>query len=304
MQFWSDERELAPSRENRGLHMDSMDKINSEVRESEELDLPTNHPGLNDTAYLRRRRMFFYLAREHRLREIASPVLEYTPAEALLWRETYLELDELHHRCASSLFMEGKRALGLSSGEIPQLSRLEPHLSKTTGVRLVPAEGLLHGKIYFEYWAERIMPCTQFLRHHAQPQYTPEPDIIHDVIGHVPPLMNADYVQLIERIGTAARGASPEKLDRIVRFYWFSVEFGLVEEQGQLRILGAGILSSIQETKNVLAGKPELRKFDVEEIINRTFDTTHLQPVLYVAPNLRTIVDAARVILGDESPVP
>jgi phenylalanine-4-hydroxylase len=89
-----------------------------------------------------------------------------------------------------------------------------------------------------------------------------------------------------------------------VRFYWFSVEFGLVEEQGQLRILGAGILSSIQETKNVLAGKPELRKFDVEEIINRTFDTTHLQPVLYVAPNLRTIVDAARVILGDESPVP
>jgi phenylalanine-4-hydroxylase len=278
--------------------MDSMDAINSEILECEELSVPPNHPGKDDVAYLRRRRMFFYLAREHRLRSLSSPPLEYTEAEERLWRETYLELDELHQKSAANLFKAGKQALGLTPGEIPQLAKLEPRLKRATGVTLVPAEGLLHAKIYFEYWAKRIMPCTQFLRHGAQPHYTPEPDIIHDVIGHVPPLMDAEYARLIEGIGKATRGASPEKLERIVRFYWFSVEFGLVEEEGQLRILGAGILSSIQETKNILAGKVELRKFDVDEIVNRQFDTTHLQPVLYVAPSLRTIVDAARVILA------
>jgi len=274
-----------------------MAEINTEILESEELDVPPNHPGRDDKEYLRRRRMFFFLAREHRLRELASPALEYTEEEQALWKNTFLELDELHSKAAARVFQEGKQALGLSPGTIPQLSQLEPQLFSSTGVRLVPAEGLLHGKIYFNYWSKCVMPCTQFLRHAKHPEYTPEPDIIHDVVGHVPPLMNTAYVSLIEKIGRAAQGATAEALERIVRFYWFTVEFGLIEENGKVRILGAGILSSVEETKNVLSGKPQLRPFNFEEMMNQPFATTELQPILYVAPSLETIVNYAGRLL-------
>jgi phenylalanine-4-hydroxylase len=274
--------------------MDTMGEINTDVIEAESLSLPSNHPGREDIAYLRRRNMFFYVAREHRLRGVTPPKLPYTEEEATVWRATFNELDELHQRAAASIFLEGKRELGLTAGLIPDLAELERILQPRTGVRLIPAEGLLHGKIYFKYWAERIMPCTLFLRHHVQPKYTPEPDIIHDVIGHVPPLMDPEYVGLIELIGRAAQKATPEQLEAIVRFYWFTVEFGLIREAGEMKILGAGILSSIGETEHVLSGKVEVRPFSVAAVTAQSFDTTVLQPVLFLGSSLDELVEGAR----------
>lgn len=126
------------------------------------------------------------------------------------------------------------------------------------------------------------MPCTLFLRHHAQSKYTPEAAIIHDVIGHVPPLMGPEYVRLIQVIGQAAQRTTPQQLEAIARFYWFTVEFGLIREAGELEILGAGFLSSIGETETVLRGKVEIRPFSVAAVTTQPFDTTVLQPVLFL----------------------
>ena len=138
------------------------------------------------------------------------------------------------------------------------------------------------------------MPCTLFLRHHSEPAYTPEPDIVHDVIGHVPPLMDGRYVELIQVIGKIAQQATPEQLELLVRFYWFTVEFGVIKEAGEQKILGAGILSSIGEMEHVLSGKAKVKPFDLEEVLATPFDPTQLQPVLFVAPSLDNIIGEAQ----------
>jgi phenylalanine-4-hydroxylase len=277
--------------------MDSMADINAPWIEAEDLLLPQNHPGLQDGEYVRRRKMFFYLARDLRLREFDVPCLPYSPIEQDLWRSLFRRLDELHRKHAAKLFLDGKFGLHLTADRIPQLMEMERYLVKTTGVRLVPAEGLLHGKSYFNYWAKRVMPCTLFLRHASSPEYTPEPDIVHDVIGHVPPLMNKEYVDRIELIGKASLTLGPDELEELVRFYWFTVEFGLIQEAGKMKILGAGILSSLGEMEHVVSEKVKLRPFDLEEILATPFDPTHLQPKLFVAPSLDAIVTAAQEVL-------
>lgn len=274
--------------------MDSMAEINAPLVESEDLELCSAHPGLQDTGYLRRRKMFFYFARDLRLRGLESPCVPYTGDEQKLWSSLFERLDELHETRAARVYRDGKHALGLNKNHIPQLPMLEALLMARTGIRLVPAEGLLHGKSYFGYWAKKIMPCTLFLRHNSHPEYTPEPDIVHDVIGHVPPLMNEKYVELIQLIGRIAENASPQQLEWLVRFYWYTVEFGLVEEEKRMRIFGAGILSSIGEMEHVLKGGPDIRPFNFEEMIETPFDPTKLQPVLFQAPSLDAMLDGAR----------
>src|SRR6185295_8115838 len=104
---------------------------------------------------------------------------------------------------------------------LPDLRALSRRLHDLNGLRLIPAEGLIDFREFFSHLADREMPCTQYLRHGSQPQYTPEPDMIHDVIGHVPALMDAEYVSLIQMIGRAARSAGTEQLLWLNRIYWF-----------------------------------------------------------------------------------
>ncbi len=274
--------------------MDSMAAIHSPWVEADDLHLPANHPGRNDAAYLRRRKMFFYLARDLRLRELPAPTLHYTAEERQTWREVSTRLDELHREVAAALFLRGKERLALDSAQVPQLADLAARTEAATGVRLTPAEGLLHGQAYFRYWSQRVMPCTQFLRHAGQPAYTPEPDMIHDVIGHVPPLMDAGYADLIQEIGRLAQCATAQQLDELVRFYWFTIEFGLLEEHGAVRALGAGVLSSIGEIQHAFSGGTTILPFDLDEICATPFDTTELQPVLFVAKSLEEIRSAAK----------
>jgi phenylalanine-4-hydroxylase len=278
--------------------MDSMADINSPLTEAEDLILADNHPGRNDAAYVRRRKMFFYLARDLRLRKFSAPTLPYSDCEQELWLTLYNRLDELHRVHAAAVFLDGKSALKLSARAVPQLWELEQILWQRTGVRLVPAEGLLHGKIYFDYWSNRVMPCTLFLRHESAPEYTPEPDIVHDVIGHVPPLMNPEYVELIELLGKSAGLLNPNELEALVRLYWFTVEFGMIREQGELKVLGAGILSSIGETEHAISGAAELREFSLAEVLATPFDPTKMQPTLFVAESLAEIVAAAKEFLS------
>jgi len=133
-----------------------------------------------------------------------------------------------------------KRELGISATEIPQLHHLSDHLRARTGMHLVPAEGPIAYRIFYTYIADGGFPCAQFMRHGAQPEYTPEPDMVHDCLGHVPPLLNHDHAALLRTIGRAAvRARSGDHVLALKHLSWFSIEFGLIEETGDRRACSA-----------------------------------------------------------------
>jgi phenylalanine-4-hydroxylase len=253
-----------------------------------ELELEPGHPGLGDEEYIHRRRELFALCRRHRLEELGPPLIRYTPEETRIWREVSPKLDELHIQYASQIYLRAKRDLAITREEIPQLRHLSDRLRRATNMHLVPAEGALPYRTFYEYIADRGFPVTQFIRHGSHPEFTPEPDMIHDCLGHVPPLLNQDYAELLVLIGKAV-AATPhgEQVLALKRFSWFSIEFGLIEEVGQVKIFGAGILSSTGEIPNALFSSEVTRQpFVTDVVINTDYDPSRMQDRLFIAPSL------------------
>jgi phenylalanine-4-hydroxylase len=252
------------------------------------LDLEPGHPGLGDEDYIQRRRELFAICRAHRLRNVPPPLIDYTAEEERIWREVTPKLDELHDRHASSLYRQAKRDLRISRDRIPQLFHLSEHLEQANGMHLVPAEGPIPYRTFYSYIAERGFPCTQFIRHGSKPEFTPEPDMIHDCLGHVPPLINADYAALLTLIGRAAVTVTTgDKVLALKRFSWFSIEFGLIAEAGETKVFGAGILSSIGEIPNSLfSADVERRPFVTDEVIETDYDPSRMQDLLFVLPSV------------------
>jgi phenylalanine-4-hydroxylase len=155
-------------------------------------------------------------------------------------------------------------------------------------MHLVPAEGALPYRIFYEYIGERGFPVTQFIRHGSHPEFTPEPDMIHDCLGHVPSLMNHDYAELLTLIGKAVSATNDgEQILALKRFSWFSIEFGLIEDAGAAKVFGAGILSSTGEIPYSLSSPDVTRQpFVTRTVIDTDYDPSHMQDRLFVAPSL------------------
>jgi phenylalanine-4-hydroxylase len=155
-------------------------------------------------------------------------------------------------------------------------------------VHLVPAEGALPYRIFYQYIGQRGFPVTQFIRHGSHPEFTPEPDMIHDCLGHVPPLMNHDYAELLTLIGKAASTATHgEHVLALKRFSWFSIEFGLIEEGGDTKVFGSGILSSTGEIPYSLFSSEVRREpFVTDVVITTDYDPSRMQDHLFIAPSL------------------
>jgi phenylalanine-4-hydroxylase len=255
--------------------------------EATELELEPGHPGLGDEEYTARRRKLFALCRTHRLENLGPPLIDYTPEETRIWREVAPKLHELHDQYACSIYLRAKRDLAITEDEIPQLRHLSDRVRRETNMHLVPAEGALPYRTFYRYIGERGFPVTQFIRHGSHPEFTPEPDMIHDCLGHVPPLMDRDYAELLTLIGKAA-SATPhgEQVLALKRFSWFSIEFGLIEEAGETKVFGAGILSSTGEIPYSLFS-PEVtrRPFVTDEVIATDYDPSRMQDKLFVAPS-------------------
>ena len=254
------------------------------------LELEPGHPGLNDAAYVERRRTLFRICREHRLNHFGPPVILYTDEEERIWREVTPRLSALHAEHASRIYLQAKAALRISEDHIPQLRDLSVHLQHASGMSLVPAEGPIPYRTFYSYIAERGFPVTQFIRHGSKPEFTPEPDMIHDCLGHVPPLMNHDYAELLTLIGRAAVSvASGDHVLALKRLSWFSVEFGLIKEEGETRIFGAGILSSVGEIPFSLSSHVERRPFAIDEVIETDYDPSRMQDLLFVIPSFASL---------------
>lgn len=251
-----------------------------------ELELEAGHPGLGDNGYIARRKDLFALCRHHRLHHLGPPPIDYTAEETRIWRDVSPRLDELHRKHASQIYLDAKRRLGISQTEIPQLRDLSAQLDCVTRMHLVPAEGPLPYRTFYSYIAERGFPVTQFLRHGSHPEFTPEPDMIHDCLGHVPPLMNEDYAELLTLIGKAVvTTTDPEQVLALKRFSWFSIEFGLIEEQDETKVFGAGILSSTGEIPFSLSRDVNHRPFETDEVITTDYDPSRMQDKLFVIPS-------------------
>jgi len=253
-----------------------------------ELELESGHPGERDAGYIARRKELFALCRRHRLENLGPPIIQYTPEETRIWREVSPKLDELHQKHACAIYLRAKRDLSITQNEIPQLRHLSDRLRRETNMHLVPAEGALPYRTFYEYIGKRGFPVTQFIRHGSHPEFTPEPDMIHDCLGHVPPIMNQDYAELLTLVGKAVSATQKgEQVLSLKRFSWFSIEFGLMEEDGETKVFGAGILSSTGEIPYSLFS-PEVtrRPFETDVVINTDYDPSRMQDNLFIAPSL------------------
>ena len=262
-------------------------KVMVEPPDPDTLELEPGHPGLGDADYVRRRHALFALCRRHRLDALGPPLIAYTPEETRIWRDVSPKLDELHRRHACALYLTAKDALGISTADIPQLRLLSERLERETAMHLVPAEGPLAYRTFYGSIARRGFPVTQFIRHGSHPEFTPEPDMIHDCLGHVPSLMHHDYAEALALIGRAAVATpDPLKVLALKRFSWYSIEFGLIEEAGTLKVFGAGILSSTGEIPFSLSSKDVARRpFVTDEVIETDYDPSRMQDHLFVIPS-------------------
>lgn len=257
--------------------------------------LALDHPGAHDQDYRTRRDYIAGLAKrfredpEHKIIDV-----EYTPEEQKVWQIVAGKLEEIQARRASSFYLEAKKKLGISNERIPQLSEMNRRLGELTGFRLAPIEGLVETRGFLSWLEHRTMLCTQYIRHTSRPEYTPEPDIVHEAIGHIPNFTNPDFAEFSQFIGHGARISTDEQLEELGRLYWFTVEYGLIEENGETKAFGAGLLSSFGELEHAFTDNVERRPFDLERVIKTDYSYSDMQPVLYVIPSYEFLKDTTR----------
>ncbi len=264
----------------------------------ESCELPPDHPGIHDEKYVARRNDFYRLGKYYRLHHQAPPLVTYEDEEHLIWQKIFRELEEIHQEKACQIYLQGKSALNLEAHQLPQLKTLGERLTRSHGVGIVPVEGLLDSREFLAYLSRRIMPSTQFLRHGANVAYTPEPDIVHDVIGHIPPLMNEEYTQLMELIGHCAIRADDSLMSAIQHLYWYAIEFGLIIENDELKVFGAGLLSSFGEMEYCFSDKVTRKPFVMEEVISRPYDTMHMQDTVFYIPSFKFLIEEIKKFFG------
>ncbi|HVE57097.1 MAG TPA: phenylalanine 4-monooxygenase [Pyrinomonadaceae bacterium] len=256
-------------------------------------ELHLDHPGANDLEYRKRRDYIASLAKNFRETGEITDV-EYNPREQRVWRYVAEELEELQQKYASPFYLQAKKDLGITTMRIPQLSEMNRRLKELTGFRLAPIEGLVETRGFLSWLSHRVMLCTQYIRHHSQPAYTPEPDIVHESIGHIPMFTNQNFADFSQFIGHGARIATDQQLEELGRLYWFTVEFGMVEHEGEVKAYGAGLLSSFGELEHAFSDQVDRRKFDLEEVINQDYSYSDMQKILYVIPSYAELKEQTR----------
>ena len=271
----------------------------ADIATTEISTLPIDHPGAHDPAYRARRNYIAQLAAIYRRDPLhIIPEVRYTKEENSVWRNVYGQLEKVQQRRACSFYLQAKQNLGISGEAIPQIKDLSDKLKIFTGFSLAPVEGLVETRAFLSRLEKRTMLCTQYVRHHSRPDYTPEPDIVHEAIGHIPTFTIPDFADFSELVGYGARIADEQQLIELGRLYWWTVEFGLIEEGSEIKAFGAGLLSSFSELENCFLPKIPKSKFDLKEVINTEFDYSMMQPVLFIIPSYAYLKEVTRKFIA------
>lgn len=245
------------------------------------VQLDADHPGFRDQAYRARRDQIAAIAVGY---EPGTPVPDapYTKEENEVWQVICEVLEPQHARYACAEYLECVKRLDLPRQRIPQMREVSARVEAVSGFRLEPVAGLVEPRVFLESLANGVFLSTQYIRHHSTPHYTPEPDVVHETIGHAVTLADERLAELNRLVGEVVkRITTTEALERLARIYWFTIEFGVLREGSELRAYGTGLVSSAGELDAM--HKAELRKLDLDAAALQPFGTTTYQPVLFCA---------------------
>jgi phenylalanine-4-hydroxylase len=251
--------------------------------------LADDHPGFADPDYRARRNHIASLALDW---EPGMPIphVDYSMEEQEVWRTVCRELGRKHEQLACSEYRAAMAALALPVDRIPQLDEVGERLRPLTGFEYHPAAGLVPFDQFYGSLADCVFHSTQYVRHHAKPLYTPEPDLIHEVIGHGGTLANPPLAELNRLAGRSARRLETKAgRDFFATVFWFTIEFGVVYEDGELRAYGAGLLSSFGEIDEFRSA--DIRPLEIAAMGVQGYDITKYQPILYAAESIDHLLD-------------
>jgi phenylalanine-4-hydroxylase len=226
---------------------------------------------------------------------------DYTAENHDVWSILYERRMRTLEQTASDVFLDGARTIGLRKDRVPDLADVNARLGPRTGWAAVAVDGFLPARQFFECLAVRRFPTTVIVRSREQLDYLPEPDIFHDVFGHVPLHSHPVFADFLQQFGVAASAArTEEQTTAMARLFWFTVEFGLIWERGDVKIYGSGLISSHGDALNALGPSCDRRPFVLENVLDQHFEIDRFQDVLFVIDSFDQLfegVESAKRIL-------
>lgn len=256
------------------------------------VQLDPDHPGFRDRQYRARRNEIAQIAMAYQPGD-DIPDAPYTADEHRGWQTIREALRPAHQQYACAEYLEAFQRLSLAPDRIPQLREVNERVRTISGFRLEPVAGLVQPRVFLENLADGVFLCTQYIRHHSTPLYTPEPDVVHEILGHGITLASERLAELNRLFGRAVKQtASAKALDELSRVYWFTIEFGVLRERGSVKAYGTGMLSSAGELAEMR--EAEIQPLDFDAAAHQIYDPTHFQPVLFCAESFDEMYQSLR----------
>ena len=217
----------------------------------------------------------------------------YTPEDHAVWGLLYQRRMAVLEHTGSRLFLEGASRIGLGRDQVPDLADVNARLGARTGWAAVPVSGFLPAREFFRCLAQRRFPTTVTVRPRSHLDYLPEPDIFHDVFGHVPLHAHPIFADFLQRFGRAASAAvTDEQVEAMARLFWFTVEFGLIRESDQVKVYGSGLISSHGDAANALGPDCDRRPFTLDAVLAQPFAIDRFQEVLFTIESFEQLFAA------------
>lgn len=224
---------------------------------------------------------------------IAQDPSSYSTEDHAVWQLLYARRMDALERTASRTFLDGASRIGLRADRVPDLDAVNARLAALTGWAAVGVAGFIPAELFFRSLAAKRFPTTLGVRPRAQLDYLPEPDIFHDVFGHVPLHADPVFGAFLQRFGALAAGArTPAEVEAMARLFWFTVEFGLVRERGAVRLYGSGLISSHGDAANALGEGCDRRPFSLDAVVAQSFEIDRMQRVLFVLDSFEQLFEA------------
>jgi phenylalanine-4-hydroxylase len=253
------------------------------------------HPGYHDPLYREHRAKIAKAALQFHP-GTPAPHISYTQAEHEVWRLVAPELISKHRRYGSAEIIGCWDKLNLPTDRLPQLAEASEAISRQTQFTFVPAAGLVEERTFYGSLADRCFQATQYIRHPSYPRFSPEPDMIHEIVGHGSHLTIPRWAALYELLGhTIRRLETDEAVGLVSRVFWFMLEYGLITEHGGAKVLGASLLSSCGELERYRLA--DIRPLDVADIGRQKYLVEEYQPVLFCAESAAHFEDVLAAFL-------